>query len=835
MKKGKNYLHFVIQGALIALSVAALILLRQQIIRSTEIRTIQVFTDVVLMVYVICSFILVSVGLMSGRDKTGQFDRDGEANLVKLQHQAQVDALTDLLNREAAKDRITAYLKNNGRQGSHTLFMIDLDNFKSVNDTFGHFEGDRVLKGLAMKIWALFRADDVVGRLGGDEFIVLMKNSSAAGVVRKKAIELLTALEYMTSVDDVSVMVTGSVGISTYNADGKDFETLYREADEALYRAKLAGKNRYAHYDQAEIIREVDVPGKTALKDSSTSIQLKALIDNIDGGIALIAVGDEIYTIYLSRSCVKLMQLSYEGIKQAENKILTFIHEEDAASVGETLRRGAECDEPVDAVFRKKADDGRIRWYHMRAVRIPFEQSEEPVLIAIFTDVTNLKETELNYELQKQQLETVLKVSNIATFEVDIYKRVLHINDASVKKFGIDTHVIEDMPESLIAAGAIHPDSIEECRRMYDEIYAGVERGSAIIRTLKISGQYTIERFTYFSVYDSEGHPVKAIGTTEELSSLRNMSLDVEGLVKEFRYSADNTLVTVKISLSDDSFESLKKDGPLAELWEKHQTYSSVFGRLVTRAVHPEERNALLERFGLHGLRMRFDRGQNVLSTEFEVLGPDGDQRFYTITVLMFIDHLDDERYAFLQVKDNTSVKHLERTTGVRLERVPKLACYSLETLRAATDALVRVKNREIGCAVLVFSIANFELLQVQYGLDLMNVLLNGVIGKVKMILQPDNIVSYNGDGSISVLIPEAKSDECVERRIEKTIDFLKKPAYFQFSEDDYLDYRCGISAEGDRTAGFDELLDEAKQALDRISDSEDTRIAFYRRTGKGS
>ena len=146
----------------------------------------------------------------------------------------------------------------------------------------------------------------------------------------------------------------------------------------------------------------------------------------------------------------------------------------------------------------------------MRAVHIPFDHTDKPVLIAIFTDVTNLKETELNYEAQKRQLETVLRVSNIITFEVDIDKHILYITDATVRKYGIDTYQIDDMPESLIKIGAILPDSVEECRRMYDEIYAGVEQGSAVIRTLKTDGQESIERFRYFSVRDQLGQAVQS-------------------------------------------------------------------------------------------------------------------------------------------------------------------------------------------------------------------------------------------------------------------------------------------------------------------------------------
>ena len=139
--------------------------------------------------------------------------------------------------------------------------------------------------------------------------------------------------------------MTGSVGISAYNDAGKDFKALYREADEALYRAKLAGKNQFAHFSRQEASCQAAGSTPSALKESGASIQLKALIDNIDGGIALMEIADEIRAMYLSRSCVRLMQLSYEKMKQADNRFLSCIHPDDVGTVDEALRRGACSDE----------------------------------------------------------------------------------------------------------------------------------------------------------------------------------------------------------------------------------------------------------------------------------------------------------------------------------------------------------------------------------------------------------------------------------------------------------------------------------------------------------
>jgi len=482
MKKGYGWLRLGVQAALILAAALALVMARQLIFRQNDGSAASSYMVCAVAVVIVLGVVSVIVNLFFDRRDERLLKREREADLLALKKKAQTDSLTGLLNREAAIDQITHFLRTEGRFHSHTLLIVDLDNFKSVNDSFGHFEGDKVLKTLSAKIRDVFRGLDIVGRLGGDEFIILMKHTATRNIIRRKALELQSALEYITTGGDVTVTVTGSIGISVYSGDGNSFETLYKEADEALYQAKLSGKNKHCYYRELtseDYAGEAPKNDSQALNESSASIQLQALIDNIEGGIALLEVSDEIRAIFLSSSYVKLMHLSYVGIKRAENRVFDFIYRDDKAQVEETLKQGAASGRPVEAVFRRQADDGKIKWYHMRAVRIQYEDSKNAVLIAIVTDVTNLKETERNYQAQKKQLETVLRISHVVTFEVDIERRALIVTDPTAVKYGIDVNVIENMPDILIDGGAIHPDSVDECRRMYAEIYAGIPEDRA--------------------------------------------------------------------------------------------------------------------------------------------------------------------------------------------------------------------------------------------------------------------------------------------------------------------------------------------------------------------
>ena len=165
----------------------------------------------------------------------------------ELEKAARMDQMTMLFNRETAMHTIEDFLKE--YSGSeHALFMIDLDNFKSVNDNFGHVEGDQLLKAVASEIRKCFREDDIKGRVGGDEFFVLMRNVSSREIVERKAEFLLRKIK-KNGEKYAKTIVSGSVGISCFPKDGHTLAELYEKADEALYHAKRNGKNRFVVYD----------------------------------------------------------------------------------------------------------------------------------------------------------------------------------------------------------------------------------------------------------------------------------------------------------------------------------------------------------------------------------------------------------------------------------------------------------------------------------------------------------------------------------------------------------------------------------------------------------
>lgn len=164
-----------------------------------------------------------------------------------LREKASIDGLTGALNRKAAELQINTLMEDKNCKGY--LFMIDVDDFKTVNDTLGHAMGDLALINLVKLLKKNFRKDDVVGRLGGDEFIVFMTNTEIQANAEAKGAEILDILATSTEEPHFTI----SIGAAAYPGAGSDYESLYLAADHAMYVSKKSGKNRI-HVDNGTAV-----------------------------------------------------------------------------------------------------------------------------------------------------------------------------------------------------------------------------------------------------------------------------------------------------------------------------------------------------------------------------------------------------------------------------------------------------------------------------------------------------------------------------------------------------------------------------------------------------
>lgn len=162
---------------------------------------------------------------------------------------ANYDALTGLPNRRLLLDRFQQMIAHVQRNGSIcAVCFMDLDGFKVINDRYGHEVGDQLLIAIANNVSVVIRQQDTLARVGGDEFVILFEMMSEEECTQV-LLRILAAVDQPISIGDLNLCLTACIGVSLYPEDNVDPDILLRHADQAMYMAKSAGKNRFQMFD----------------------------------------------------------------------------------------------------------------------------------------------------------------------------------------------------------------------------------------------------------------------------------------------------------------------------------------------------------------------------------------------------------------------------------------------------------------------------------------------------------------------------------------------------------------------------------------------------------
>lgn len=197
--------------------------------------------------------------------------KQDEQRIFKLAH---YDNLTELPNRSYFRQKLEHHLSKGSSNGKKTaLLFVDLDNFKSINDTLGHAVGDTLLRKVADHLVSSVRNNGVVSRLGGDEFTIALYDIESYAEIVEISDALLSITNRPISLDKHESVISASIGISVYPDDAKDIDTLIKNADMAMYAAKSSGKNQYQFFTQE--LEHINLKRHTLESDLRRAIQLE--------------------------------------------------------------------------------------------------------------------------------------------------------------------------------------------------------------------------------------------------------------------------------------------------------------------------------------------------------------------------------------------------------------------------------------------------------------------------------------------------------------------------------------------------------------------------------
>ncbi|WP_231371663.1 diguanylate cyclase [Oxalobacter paraformigenes] len=304
-----------------------------------------------------------------------------------LLEETQKDPMTSLFNKRATEQLITECLENPLSMNSkHAFLILDIDHFKNINDNYGHAIGDEVITEFASELKSQFRNDDIVGRIGGDEFVVLLRDYDRLETIREKLDRLCTKFA-RKNYGKKSFHISTSIGAALYPEQGASYPELYEKADQALYYSKTHGRGGFTIF------------GKEASVVDASRVDprdLETLLHNATDGIAKFACTDDFHLLYYNRKWAELTGIPDSLLSSRSFRGLSLVHPEDREKTRAVISVAMESKTPFTLYFRLKHHDG-----HAIPVRFngwfvsELYENRNPVFYGIYTDLSHVAATSL--------------------------------------------------------------------------------------------------------------------------------------------------------------------------------------------------------------------------------------------------------------------------------------------------------------------------------------------------------------------------------------------------------------------------------------------------------
>lgn len=861
----------------------------------------------------------------------------------RLAKEVKVDPLTGLLNHKATIIGIKELLKGTTNEITSALFMIDVDNFKEVNDTLGHKVGDDVLVRISEIIKAEFCKDDVVGRIGGDEYLVLMSNISSTEEAEKRAADLVSSLQMNCNIGDEQVTLSSSVGVAIHN-ERESYDSLYLRADKALYRAKNAGRNRYnISYKDEEKDEKICVSKAKDEKEQEglTTIQLQTLLEDIDGGVILFDVSDDIKLRYISPSFYKITGLTAEDVKNDGRIFLDMIPKKYRDELELRLYEAAENNTSVDFSYPVKDISGKAAWRHLRAVTAKHDNDKNHIMIGMITDITEIKQNSdllegiisntpigigvfdgsvgfkpvfvnkiflhmikrsreeffkmsgdnalrLIAEEDSKKIEPLLrrlkngdkpqtciyhavskkdenarimsaqgvnisregegsrylvlvkditnqtKLSNslaqsskeaakeyesirmkflfersaLESFEVNIADRSMVCSKSTQLKNNFPTTEFENIPDSIIALGVIHEDSIEPYKQFYTDMFSGVSSGSCVLRVKMKDETYSLRRIEYQTIYDSSGVPLRAIGFSESIGHENALKFAFDQEETLYELMGERYIGAFRINITKNHIEYICPDR-LREILPMDSDYDVSLKNNLGKYAENAQKEALFERFCSENIYRKFKDGEKGVHYGFRVIIND---KLHWILYggLMHISPYNGDLYFFAYIRDIDEIKKLELALKQKPQKNPSTGLYRKQTMKEIIMQACKNNQATDGyCGVMVMRIMNYAKMQYEESEESFESLMYAIIRKIYMCTNSIGIVGELADDRVIIFCPNVASESQLQEYAGKIMTVVNSANFLTFPHEEHFYYTMGAVFCKIKGFSFEDAIDD--------------------------
>ncbi|MDO5562292.1 MAG: diguanylate cyclase [Synergistaceae bacterium] len=681
---------------------------------------------------------------------------------------AEHDALTGLLNRSATTKCIESYIA--ASSGTHALFMIDLDNFKMINDSLGHRQGDKMLSDAAAAIRKVFRSADIVGRLGGDEFMALMKDIPTRESVEKKATELISALQFSSGEGDNMLELTTSVGVSVFASGEQDFGSLYGEADTALYRSKMNGKNCYTIFDRNDIRTYRGLPAPV-LENVNTE-QLRALMEYMDGGVIMAEVSDDIKVTYVSPSLYRSFGRRFD--QDSNQKIFSTVHPSDLPGLRAAVFEAAKSNDLTEYPYRVVYDD-RTEWRSMRCKRIPDAEDGVSRVVAAIADITGMKRANDDLRDAEERYRTAAEQTEALLWEVDIPTKKLTLIGTAWGKTTRRTGIAYDVPDGYVQTGRIHEDFVDTYLQMIQDMFNGDDSRSYFYKVNESSGEETWIKDRFKLIRDEDGNLKRALGATQMIPNINAEMHSFEHEMKFVDIVKDSLLGYLRVNLTANALEEIfMKDDERYEIF-RGMSYDFFHTAMDGNFVYSEDCGAMSQQMSREYNLELFRLGGGWRFIDYRHRMSDGSHRWVVVFIKLMRHPISGDVYAFGYFRDNELRRGWELSIDVALQRDTTMLLYTRLSMEILAKHIFSTLPTQKFVAVSVIEMVGLDAVKRALGeQELRDVIFT--FGRLcRIAIGGDVVVGQLDEDKIVVVRADSDNDKNHRERIKGSMAILKE------------------------------------------------------------
>lgn len=752
---------------------------------------------------------------MQERNHTSTDSLNLEHEFEELQERASKDALSGLLNRVTAEQYIEKRLQNMSAKEACAMFIIDLDNFKQINDSLGHQAGDQAIRRSAQILSSQFRANDIVGRLGGDEFIVFLSGQITEHAVKRKGQTLCECLQIAMGTNP-SIILTASVGICFATGQSHSFASLYQEADLALYKAKENGRHGFCLQSGEDSQNDVFTPVNT--------IPLTGLLEYMDSGVSLLEIGERLRILYVSPSFCRI--IGADPLQFTLPRCLSdWIHPDDWPSLRSVYQSGVKSGDTVEHTHRISLNGKDWSWWHVRAVRIDYD-NPLPVMLVTTTDISGFKEQEQRLREINERLQIAFEQTSQSLWEVDILSHTVHFFGKE-NRFYIPQEENLEFPEALIAGGWIHPDSARRFREFALELLQGKMQGHGnFIIQSQDTGCYGWAALSYRMLSDDAGYPVKAIGILENLP--HNFVGEKAGSILKRpvpQAIAPDLILTMRADLSQDSVRELWMDGRDLSSHIPGERCSHILFQEETKLSFwdsDDDRNDLFDR---ERLLQRFALGEHWLSAEYRRVSDEKSTEWVYHAVNLTEDPLTGEIYLFTYILRLDRRRRWERNLRSGIFRDPVTRLYDRNTTRSLAEYLLAESGTGT-CAMVLLEVSGLARLYADDG-NTLGQKRYCIATALTVSLGTSCIIGQYSNDKMLIFFPDACSQFDIRKKIEDSFSFLRLVLSGEDLES--LRFVAAVACDDIHNTNYDIMLEQVAETCTLWENTASDLVVFSR------